>query len=383
MDREVGEICLGAMNMNILFIYKTYYPETFGGVEEALRVLMAGLAQKGHRCTLLVTTHKKEAYSRQEGLVTIHYCPANIVISSCPFSLSFLKKFRELSLKHDIVNFHFPWPFADLAALLMRLHKPYVVTYHSDIVKQKVLKIVYNPLMHLFLRRAYRIIATSEPYQRSSSVLRHYSAQTQVIPLGLQEGLGQAHFSKEQAYWQAKVGQNFFLFLGVLRYYKGLSYLLEAIENTALALVIAGRGPEEALLKAIAREKKLDKVIFVGSVNEADKAALFSLCKAVVVPASERSEAYCLTLVEGLRAGKPLISTELGTGTSFVNQANETGLVVPAKDAFALRKALLRLEQDEALCIQFAKAARKRFEDYFCSDKMVEAYEKAFEEGKK
>lgn len=361
--------------MKILFVYKSYYPETRGGVEECLRVLMAGLTQKGHHCTLLVTTHKKEIYTRQEGLVTIHYCPANITVSSCPISISFLQKFRELSRSHDIINFHFPWPFADLATFLIRPKKPYVVTYQSDIVKQKVLKIFYGPLMRWFLRHAKRIVATSKPYQQSSSVLRSYPNQTQVIPLGLSEGLAIQDFSDRLPYWQTQVGEDFFLFLGVLRYYKGLSYLLEAVENTSLSVVIAGTGPEESALKAMAQQKKLNNVLFVGAVDEQDKAALLALCKAMVIPASERSEAYCLSLVEGLRAAKPLISTELGTGTSFVNQANETGLVVPAKDVSSLRAALLALEQDKECCTRFAIAARKRYENSFRSENMVDAYE--------
>jgi rhamnosyl/mannosyltransferase len=362
--------------MKILFIYKSYYPESRGGVEECLRVLMAGLTQKGYQCTLLVTTQKKKGYSREEGGVIIHYCPANMTFASCPISLSFLQKFHQLSRSHDIINFHFPWPFADLAAFCVRPNKPYVITYQSDIVKQKYLKIFYSPLMHWFLRHANVIVATSEPYRQSSLILRSYPNQTQVIPLGLSEGLAIQQFSDKLPFWRTKVGDNFFLFLGVLRYYKGLIYLLEAVENTTIPIVIAGSGPEEAALKALAQRKKLNNVLFVGAIDEEDKAALLALCKALVIPASERSEAYCLSLVEGLRAAKPLISTELGTGTSFVNQANVTGLVVPAKDAQALHKALLQLNQENKICAKFAEAARRRYVDYFQSEDMIIAYEK-------
>ena len=364
--------------MKILFIYKSYYPDTQGGVEEVLRILMAGLTERGHQCTLLVTTPKKNAYSFKDGLLTIHYCPANITLSSCPISVAFIQKFYQLIRSHDIINFHFPWPFADLVAFLVKSGKPYVVTYHSDIVKQKYLKIIYKPLMHWFLDHASAVVATSEPYLQSSPVLCAYSPRPQVIPLGLQEGLATHQFAEKLRDWEARVGYNFFLFVGVLRYYKGLSYLLEAIENTALFVVIAGSGPEESALKAIARQKKLDNVLFVGAIDEQDKAALLALCKAVVIPASERSEAYCLSLVEGLRSGKPLITTELRTGTSFVNEANVTGLVVPAKDNGALRQALLRLAQDEGLCTQYGLSARMRYDTLFRSEPMINRYEKMF-----
>ena len=232
--------------------------------------------------------------------------------------------------------------------------------------------------MHLFFRRATAIIATSEKYRQSSKVLNLYLDKTYVISLGLQDGAKFEDCLQEHTFWKAKVGENFFLFLGVLRYYKGLSYLLEAVKNTSLPIVIAGSGPEEEKLKKLAEQHNLHNVTFLGSVSEKDKTALFSLCKAVVVPASERSEAYCLTLVEGLRAGKALISTELGTGTSFVNDAGVTGLVVAARDSDALLSAMLDLDKDATKCEAFSKAARQRFLDYFQSSDMILAYEELF-----
>jgi O-antigen biosynthesis rhamnosyltransferase len=372
------QVSLSGAVMKILFVYKSYYPETRGGVEEVLHVLMTGLVEKGHQCTLLVTTKNRNAYTRQEGNITIHYCPANITFASCPVSLNFMSKFKVLSREHDLINFHFPWPWADLTAILPGLDKPYIVTYQSDIVRQKYLNKLYKPLMRIFLSRAKAIVATSEQYRQSSTVLRRYLDKTAVIPLGLQQGIRLEECLQEQDLWKEKVGEGFFLFLGVLRYYKGLRYLLEAVKGTSLPIVIAGSGPEEATLKMLAEQYQLSNVTFVGAVNEQDKTALFSLCKAVVVPASERSEAYCLTLVEGLRAGKALISTELGTGTSFVNDAGITGLVVPAKNAQALRTALFDLEKNSDKCAEFSKAAKQRFLDHFKSDNMINAYEDLF-----
>jgi glycosyltransferase involved in cell wall biosynthesis len=364
--------------MKILFIYKTYYPETYGGVEEVLRVLMTGLVQQGHQCTLLVASKGDRTYSRVEQGVTIHYCPATVTLSSCPFSLSFLRKFRALSAEYELIHFHFPWPYADLAQFLLRPNIPYFVTYHSDIVKQKIAEIFYAPLRRWFLDHAAAIIATSEPYKKSSPVLARYGAAVQVIPLGLQEGPLPETFALERQRWLQQIGKDFFLFLGVLRYYKGLPYLLEAAVGNRLTIVIAGSGPEEKSLRALAQAKQLTKVHFVGQVSENDKAALLNLCKAVVIPASERSEAYCLSLVEGLRAGKPLISTELGTGTSFVNEHGLTGLVVPPKNAQKLSEAMHQIEQDPQLCAKFAQEARQRFETCFTNTVMVEAYNRLF-----
>lgn len=72
--------------------------------------------------------------------------------------------------------------------------------------------------------------------------------------------------------------------------------------------------------------------------------------------------------------GKPLVSCEIGTGTSFVNAHNETGLVVPPNQPRQLADAINRLFEDTQLATEFGIAARKRYETYFAGSKMAEAY---------
>jgi rhamnosyl/mannosyltransferase len=72
--------------------------------------------------------------------------------------------------------------------------------------------------------------------------------------------------------------------------------------------------------------------------------------------------------------GKPLVSCEIGTGTTYVNVAGETGLVVPPQDAAALRAALVRLLADESLAQQMGAAARRRYERLFCGAALGAAY---------
>ena len=74
-------------------------------------------------------------------------------------------------LEPDVVHLHFPYPFGEVAQLLTRRGRTLVVTYHSDVVRQRLLGRLYRPLMRRLLGRADRILATSEPYLRSSEVL--------------------------------------------------------------------------------------------------------------------------------------------------------------------------------------------------------------------
>jgi glycosyltransferase involved in cell wall biosynthesis len=131
------------------------------------------------------------------------------------------------------MHYHFPWPFMDLAHFMARIDKPSVVTYHSDIVRQKNLLRLYQPLKHRFLRSVDTIVATSPNYLASSPVLDRYRDKTRTITYGLDKTI---YPKPDAARWTngGPSGERFFLFVGVLRYYKGLHILLDAMANTII-----------------------------------------------------------------------------------------------------------------------------------------------------
>jgi rhamnosyl/mannosyltransferase len=160
----------------------------------------------------------------------------------------------------------------------------------------------------------------------------------------------------------------------VLRYYKGLHILLQAAQGTGYPVVIVGAGPIECELKAEAAQLGLTNVHFLGYVSEADKAALLAACYAVVFPSHLRSEAFGVSLLEGAMYGKPMISSEIGTGTTYVNIGGETGLVVPPADSGALRQAMLHLWEHPDQAAEMGQRAHVRYLSHFTADKMCESY---------
>ena len=160
----------------------------------------------------------------------------------------------------------------------------------------------------------------------------------------------------------------------MLRYYKGLHILLDAISGTDLPIVVVGSGPIEQELRQRARRLNLSNVLFLGALPEEDKNALFTLCFAVVFPSHLRSEAFGISLLEGAMFGKPMISSEIGTGTTFVNIDRETGLVVPPSDPEALRRAMTYLFEHPDEAAQMGLKALQRYEKLFTADIMVKKY---------
>jgi rhamnosyl/mannosyltransferase len=301
-------------------------------------------------------------------------------VASNGVSVQAIGALARMAAQADVVHYHFPWPFMDLAHFLARIDKPTVVTYHSDIVRQKALLKLYEPLRHRFLRSVDAIVATSPNYLASSAVLDGYRDKTRVITFGLDKSSYPVPEPARLDHWRARVGQKFFLFVGVLRYYKGLHILLDAVAGTDYPVVIVGAGPIEAELKAHAARLGLKHVQFVGAVDDQDKVALLDLCYAVAFPSHLRSEAFGISLLEGAMYGKPMISSEIGTGTTYINVHGETGLVVPPSDHEALRAAMRRLWDDPQMAREMGQRAEARYWQLFTSAQMAENYTGLYEE---
>jgi glycosyltransferase involved in cell wall biosynthesis len=226
-----------------------------------------------------------------------------------------------------------------------------------------------------------RIIATSHNYIDSSPYLRTLRSKCTVIPLGIDLAPFLEPDMAEVGGLRERYGSPLLLFVGKLRYYKGLHYLLEAMTDVSAKLLVVGSGPMETYWRKLAASLHLEeKVVFAGEVRDEDLPALYRAADIFVLPASERSEAFGLVQVEAMASGKPVVSTELGTGTSFVNLHNETGLIVPARDPLALRDALVKLLGNEALRLAMGRAGRERALREFSLETMVKRVERLYEE---
>ena len=360
--------------MRILHFYKTYYPDPIGGTVQFINQLARASKPLGIQTDVLsLSAECKPAIIEINGHQA-HRAKTAFQIASTDFSLSAFSQFVQLAKQADLIHYHYPWPFMDLVHFATRVNKPTVVTYHSDIIRQKALLTLYRPLKKRFLSSVDRIVATSPHYVETSPVLAHYRDKTSVIPIGLDKSTYPQPSAQLLNKWREQLKSRFFLFIGVFRYYKGLDILLDALKNTDYPMVIVGTGPMEAALKKQATELGLQHVYFLGALADIDKIALLHLCHAVVFPSHIRSEAFGVSLLEGAMHGKPLISCEIGTGTSFINVNHETGLVVEPGNPFALRQAMQCLWENTQLADKMGAQAEKRYWALFTAEKMAASY---------
>lgn len=360
--------------VRVLHFFKTYAPDSFGGTQSVIQTIARATSAYGVTTEVLSLSAEPV---RNTVFMDGHWARKarlELDIASTGLSFSAIGAFARLAREADVVHYHYPWPMMDIAHFAARTGRPSVVTYHSDIVRQKLLLAIYRPLMHRFLGSVDAIVATSPNYLASSPVLQRFAHKVSVIPIGALDTSQAAPNSNRLAHWRAKLPARFFLFVGALRYYKGLAFLLDAAERTGLPVVIVGRGEQSASLSDEVRRRGLQNVHLLGEVEEADKAALLRLCHAFAFPSHLRSEAFGVALLEAALFGKPMISCELTTGTSYVNIDGETGLVIPPADPAALAEAMQRLWQDDALASRLGAGARRRYEQLFTAEAMGEAY---------
>ena len=111
----------------------------------------------------------------------------------------------------------------------------------------------------------------------------------------------------------------------------------------------------------------------MGAVSDADKEALLALSLCFIFPSHLRSEAFGIALLEAARAGKPMITCEIGTGTTYVNVDRETGLTTPPANPVALADAMSEMWADRTSAFRWGENARARYEALFTAEKMARA----------
>jgi lipopolysaccharide/colanic/teichoic acid biosynthesis glycosyltransferase len=263
-----------------------------------------------------------------------------------------------------------------LAYAITRPTARLVVWFHCEVVRPWwQYRLFYQPLLDFALRRAVRIVVASPPMMNLPP-LAGYQYKCLVIPFGLERAryrLSGVTGSRVQAI-RASVTSPIVLFVGRLVPYKGLDVLLRAVKGLDAVTVIVGDGPERIPLTAQAIDAGLnDRVRFLGHISDDELLAWYHACDLLVLPSVTRQEAFGMVQLEAMLCGHPVISTELGTGTSWVNQHERTGLVVKAGDVTELRGAIERLTRDHELRDQLGDAARKRVIEMFTAETMCRA----------
>lgn len=350
------------------------YPPHVGGVEEVVKTIAEGLAHDpGFVSGVLACNEGRRTLRERVNGVDVTRVGSLGRLRSLPVAPLF--PFYLYRARADIYHFHVPFPLGEASALRGKEKRRMVAWYHSDVVRQKLARRAYQKVLERFLD-ACRIILVSSPHLvKTSPILGPRADRCRVVPFGIdvdrfRPGEGDGFAEEVRARYGGRGG--LVLFVGRLVYYKGLFVLLEAMRGNDASLVLIGEGPlARRLMKRAAALGMRERVHFLGRVPGGDLPSYYRAADLLVLPSMERSEAFGLVLLEAQACGRPVVSTDLGTGTTYANLDGETGLVVPPGDPAALARAVKGLLENTELRMRMGRRGRERVVAEFNREKML------------
>ncbi|MDV3349869.1 glycosyltransferase [Leptothoe sp. LEGE 181152] len=379
-----------------------YYPPVPGGIETHVQSLARSQAELGHDVSVLCSSSKEFHKSQNlsgcntievdKGVCVIRF-RCLLSIAKLDLSLDLLKYLWTVatSKEYDIVHIHTPNPTMILGWYLVCFFASFrklgtaslVVTHHSDIIKQRFRKFLLYPFKKFVYEKAVYILATSPNYLDGSNLLSIFHSKVKVLSLGLdlQLYLNPTPASVAyRSYLEHKYGDQIWLCVGRLIYYKGIHMALEALTKVPGKLLIIGTGKLEKKLKEKSTQLGVsERVVWLGHVDQDQLAGAYQAATAFWFPSNARSEGFGLVQVEAMASTCPVINTHIpGSGVSWVSRHQQEGFTVGIGDAEALAKAASQLLEDKELRNHLAESARRRackeFEQMRMAEQSLEIY---------
>ena len=364
--------------MKVLHIGK-YYPPFLGGIETVNYDIVEGLCEAGIKTDTIVLNHSRKEKVEESKSENIFRESTLFNISSQPVSFSYLRRIIKLVNKYDIVHIHLPNPLATLPFMFLRKRKyKLILHWHSDIVKQKLLKFFYGPIQKNILKKADKVITTSGNYGLYSPDLKDFQDKITTIPIGIEK----KKYSGVTCHVLEKIiesnpGKKIIFSLGRLVYYKGFSFLIEAARKTVedAIFIIGGSGPLKKDLEDQVRKNNLQgKVHLVGRIDDEKLPLYFEKCHLFCFPSIEKSEAFGVSQIEAMAYGKPVVSTNIkGSGVSWVNKHMVSGLIVSPKCSNELAESINLVLKNSELYDRLSSGSEKRFKSVFTKEQMLES----------
>ncbi|MBD1858306.1 MULTISPECIES: glycosyltransferase [Leptolyngbya] len=371
-----------------------YYPPQPGGIETHVRAIATSQAALGAKVDVLcVNTCDREGREAQQthtieeldGNVRVIRLGRLLNVARVDVFTTFSQYFDRRRAAYDIAHLHTPNPAMGMHWALANSTIPLVVTHHSDIVKQRVLKHVVNPMLKHIYHRAARVLIGSPNYLAGSDFLRPYRDRVEVLPFGIDLSIYRQPTPAAIAYerrLRAMHSGPIWLCVGRLVYYKALHVAIAALRDVPGTLMIVGKGELADALQRQAMDIGVgDRVVFKQQLTQDELVGAYRASTALWFPSNARSEAFGLVQVEAMASGCPVINTAIPkSGVTWVSRGGIEGLTVPMNDAEALAEAANRLLREPQLRGKLSIASRTRslqFDQDLMAQESLRIYERA------
>jgi len=313
--------------MKILNVNKFYFP-VLGGVEKITQEISESLNSRDDFEVEVLTckTKGKRIIENINGIKVYRAASLGKKLGM-PISFDFLKLFIGLQKNYEAILIHHPFPLAFLILPFIKTKKLFI-WYHSDIVRQKYSKYLFNFFINYGLKKANKILLSGQAIIDNSRTLKNYQEKCVVIPFGID-----------------------------------LEYFSENEEIKNKAAKINAEFKKPLILKEIIKNQVQGKVKIMAPVN--DLRPFYKACDIFVLPSCGKNEAFGLVQIEAMAYRKPIINTNLESAVKEISLNNISGLTVSPRNSAALEEAIKKLIGDEKLREGFGQEARARVEKIF------------------
>jgi rhamnosyl/mannosyltransferase len=378
-----------------------FYPPASGGIETHLQTIARAQARLGLSIEVLCVNHCDEVgedvtwrmLARTPGLeeadagVRLHRLGRRASLARLDLCPALLRRLAAITPDTcDVVHLHVPNPTMLLGLYWATPRVPWVITYHSDVVRQRLLARLQRPFENWVFNRAQAVIATSPEYQRGSAYLQRFGDKVATVPFGIDLApyLSPNPAARRAAdHWRAAYGEPLWLAVGRLVYYKGLHNAINALSRVPGRLMLVGDGPMRGKLEQMAQRLGVaGRIAWHKHLSTDELIGAYHAATALWFPSNARSEAFGLVQVEAMACGRPVINSAIpGSGVAWVSRHGDSGLTVAVDDWQALASAADRLWHDVELRRCLGERARERAQQEFDATCMAErtlcVYERA------
>ena len=371
----------------ILIVNKGFDPD-IGGIETIVKQYSELLITKGYEVTILCTNtqiFKATAvnYSHERKLKIIR-SSSFAKINSMYISISFFYHLLKESRSASVIHAHYPFPLFDIGSIFLPKKSKILLSWHSDIVRQKFLQIFVKPFTSSLLKKS-TVLYSSKRLLKSSYSNLLKKGSFKILPYSVPKTLSAPSNIKLKDFLGRDLPGNYFLYLGRLSYYKGINHILDSINQfnflNKINFIIAGNGELQSEIKNSLIKLNKPNIFFIPNyLNEAEKSFLLSNCKALLFPSSFSSEAFGIIQLEAMSYAKPVINFNLPTSVPWVSKDMISGITVKNGDILKFSESIYLLENDSRLYNKLSNGAIKRVKKLFLEEDIFKKYLNIIEE---
>lgn len=354
------------MIMKILNLTKFYYP-MLGGMETVVKNITDSNLKNGYVSDIICSNSKFGSTTSYVDGSKIYRLSKWLTLKSTSICPSMPWKLSRIYKDYDLLHVHFPDPMAALSLYISRPSIPFIIHWHSDIIKQQKFMPFFEPLQRWCLDNAKCIIVTSPPYFESSLYLAHYKNKIKVVPIGISSDANK----KEKKISKKKI----VLSVGRLTSYKGFENLIRATKLLPIeySVKIVGDGELRNSLSQLISDLDLeDRVLLLGKKSDSELNSLYEEADLFCLPSTQKSEAFGVVLLEAMSQSLPIVACDIeGSGVPWVNQNGTTGINVTPNNPSELASAITKIMTSNNYH-QFSKNSYERYISHFQLKNMME-----------